>query len=246
MCSILGRMPSPDLAIGERRSRLDTLTSQITPVTSSVEQLLPVAPALASLFPRAGLQRGTVVSVAGSAGALSLAFAVCTAASASGSWLAVLGTEHLGVAAVDELGVALDRLVIFAAPAADQWGPVAAALVDAFDLVLVLTSRSVDPGQARRLTAKARERGSVILQVGPWGWPAAPDVRLDVIECRWDGLGDGHGVLQARRLTVTAVNRRDARPRRKSVLWLPDARGAVSEVAEAATGAQPAGTALAG
>ncbi len=232
-------MASPELSLVERRARIDTIAPHIVPVTTAGQQLLPVVPALASLFPRSGLQRGTVVSLAGSGGALSLAFAVCAAASAEGSWLAVVGTERLGLAAVDELGVHLGRLVLVDAPPVDQWGTVVATLVDAFDLVLVVTREPIDAGQARRLTAKARERGSVILQVGRWAWPDAPDVRLDVIECRWDGLGEGHGTLTSRQVTVTAVNRRDARPRRKSALWLPDTEGTVSRVIaadEAGTG----------
>jgi hypothetical protein len=229
-------MASPELSLIERRARVGTIAPHIAPVTTAGDHLLPVVPALASLLPRAGLQRGTVVSLAGSGGALSLAFAVCAAASAEGSWLAVVGTERLGLAAVDELGVHLDRLVLVDAPPAAQWGTVVATLVDAFDLVLVVTREPIDAVQARRLTAKARERGTVILQVGRWAWPDAPDVRLDVIECRWDGLGEGHGTLTSRQITVTAVNRRDARPRRKSALWLPDTDGAVRCVAEAGEG----------
>ncbi len=225
-------MASPELSLVERRSRLQTLAPHITPTVNAGDQVLPVPSSLASLFPRAGLQRGTVVSLAGSGGALSLALAVCGAASAQGSWLAVVGTERLGLAAAEELGVHLDRLVLVDAPAVEQWGTVVAALVDAFDLILVVAREPIDAGQARRLTAKARERGSVILQVGRWAWPDAPDVRLDVIECAWYGLGEGHGALTSRQITVTAVNRRDALPRRKSVLWLPDTEGTVSEVVE--------------
>lgn len=223
-------MASPDLSLVERRARLSSLAPSIVPTTTAGNHLLPVSPALASLFPRDGLQRGTVVSVAGSGGALSLAFAVGAASSADGNWLAVMGTERLGLAAVAELGVSLDRLVMVDAPEPGQWGTVAAALVDAFDMVLVATRHRIDAGAARRLGAKARERGSVILQVGRWGWPEAPDVRLDVIECQWAGLGQGHGVLRSRQITVTAVNRRDARPRRKSALWLPGVDGTVCEV----------------
>ena len=224
-------MASPHLSLSDRGHRLDGIAHRVAPVSFAGDQTMPVLDALVPLFPRGTLQRGTVVAAAGSGGALSLAVATCAAASAAGCWVAVLGADRLGLAAVEESGVALDRLVVVEPPEPGQWGAVAAALVDAFDLVLIVTRHRVDAGQARRLRARARERGSVIVQVGRWGWPQAPDVRLDVIECNWDGLGLGHGVLQARRLTVTAVARRDARPRRKLTLWLPDLHGRISDAA---------------
>lgn len=216
------------LSLDERRERLAGISEQVAPVTIATDQTLPLAPALGPLFPHGVLRRGTVVSAAGSGGALSLALTVCAQASADGSWLAVLGAERIGLAAVEELGLALDRLVVVEAPSPNQWGSVAGALVDSFDLVLVATSHQIKHHDARRLQARARERGSVIVQVGRWGWPEAPDVRLDVIECQWSGLGAGHGILQARQLTVTAVARRDAIPRRKSSMWLPNEQGGVS------------------
>lgn len=220
-------MASPELSLVERRSRLSALDASLAPAVLAGDQLLPVLPALEPLLPRAGLARGTVMSVSGSGGALSLAVAACAAASAEGSWVAALDTDRLGLAAVRELGVDLDRLVVVTSSGSPRWAAVAAALVDAFDLVLMVTRRQVPATAARRLAARARERGSVIIQVGRWGWPEAPDVRLDVVECHWDGLDQGHGLLQARRVTVTAVNRRDAQPRRRAALWLPDADGRV-------------------
>ena len=216
------------LSLDERRERLAGLTELVAPVTIAAEQTLSLAPALDPLFPQGKLRRGTIISAAGSGGALSLALTVCAQASRDGSWLAVLGAERIGLAAVEEIGIALDRFVVVEAPPPDQWGSVAGALVDAFDLVLVATNHQIKHHDARRLQARARERGSVIVHIGRWGWPEAPDVRLDVIECQWSGLGEGHGILQARQLTVTAVARRDTVPRRKSSMWLPDKQGGVS------------------
>jgi hypothetical protein len=53
-------------------------------------------------------------------------------------------------------------------------------------------------------------------------------VPLARLDCHSAGLGDGHGILQARQLTVTAVARRDTVPRRKSSMWLPDKQGGIS------------------
>src|SRR5439155_941436 len=83
------------------------------------ERVLPVLPELRELLPGGGLRRGSTVAVGArfdragrpvwSAGATSLLLALIAAASRAGSWCAVVGVPALGVAAADELGVALDR-----------------------------------------------------------------------------------------------------------------------------------------
>ena len=154
--------------------------------------------ALEPLLPRAGLQRGTTVTVAaapGVGGATSLALALVAEASRAGSWLAAVGLPSLGLVAADEAGVALERLVMVAAPERAAWGGVVAALVDGFDLLLLHATRGgVRQVDARRLVARARERGTVLVQLGP-GWGSEADVALQVTEARWEGLDDGHGHL---------------------------------------------------
>jgi hypothetical protein len=95
-----------------------------------------------------------------------------------------------------------------------RWPVVTAALIDALDAVAVCppASRSSD-GAARRLAARARERGCVLLPVGD-GWDGA-DLRLAAEERAFHGLGQGHGHLRGTRLLVRVSGRGAAtRPRR--------------------------------
>ncbi|MGY6499441.1 MAG: hypothetical protein ACXIVQ_00880 [Acidimicrobiales bacterium] len=204
---------------------LATLDERIRPVTLTGQQVLPVVDALGSLFPAGGLVRGTSVMVDGPA-TTSLALALAVAASGQGSWTALVGLPTVCLVAASELGVALDRVALVPDPAPGTWATVVAALVDAVDLVVIGPCR-IRPGDARRLSARARERGAVLLGVGA-AWPEAPDVVVRTSGVRWEGIGQGHGRLVARRLEVEVTGRRGmARPRR-ATLWLPDADGRIT------------------
>ena len=205
---------------------LADLSQRIRPLTLAREQLLPVAAPLERLLPWGGLQRGSTVALAGP-GARSLALALTAEATATGSWAAAVGLGDLGLVAAHELGVRLERLVVIDRPDPRDWAGVVAALVGAFDVVLVAPGR-VRVGDARRLSARLRERGTVVVQLGESGLDA--DVRLAVRPLAWDGLGDGHGTLRARRVAVgVAGRRRSARPRDVE-LWLPGPDGGIAPV----------------
>src|SRR5688572_8266448 len=216
---------------------LDTmgeLAERVRPVTLAREQRLPVLSAVEGLLPGGGLRRGSTVSIgtaAGVGGGTSLALALVAEASRVGSWVAAVGLPSLGLVAADELGVALERLVLVAAPERDAWGGVVAALVDGFDLVVLHAGRTgVRTVDARRLVARARERGSVLVQLGS-GWPEKADVQLEVTRARWEGLDDGHGRLLARKVRVVGGGRGEAAQPRRLDLWLPgdDGRVCVAE-----------------
>lgn len=193
------------------------------------EQVLPVLPALRDLLPGGSLQRGITVSVSGEA-ATSLALALLAGPSAAGSWVAVVGVPSLGVAAAAELGVSLERLVLVRDPPPASWGAVVAALVGAFDVVLLAPTRRVGMGDARRLAARSRERGSVLVQLERTG--ARPvlevDVRLDTRRVEWHGLEHGHGRLRARRMRIEVSGRRRAARSREADMWLSDCEGGVA------------------
>jgi hypothetical protein len=215
---------------GEALSAIGELAERVRPVTLAREQRLPVLPAVEPLVPGAGLRRGSTVSIgvaAGACGATSLALALAAAASRAGSWVAAVGIPSLGLVAADELGVALERLVLVAAPDRDAWGGVGAALVDGFDVVILPAGRTTD---ARRLVARARERGAVLLQLGA-GWPEGADLQLQVARSRWEGVEDGHGHLQARKVRVACRGRGEAARPRAVDLWLPGPGGGVEAVA---------------
>src|SRR5205814_4684183 len=115
-------------------------------------------------------------------------------------------------------------LVVIADPAPESWSSVVAALVDALDIVLLRPRRRVSLRDARRLTARARERGSVLVVLGD-AWPEATDVRLSVVRATWEGIGDGYGHLQARRAVLGSSGRRSAARVKPVGLWLPAAGG---------------------
>lgn len=228
-------------------AELEELATRIAPsVRADHRAPLPVAPALAPLLPQAGLRRGSTVGVRaapGAAGATSLALGLVASASAAGCWVAAVGLPSLGLVAADELGLALERLVLVAAPERDAWGGVAAALVDGFDVLLVQPGRGgVRPADARRLVARVRERGTVLLALGA-GWPEAPDVVLEVTRARWEGIEAGHGHLRARRVRVRREGRGAAARPLTLDLWLPGADGLVApvvpEAADPATRPRP-------
>ncbi|WP_334144329.1 hypothetical protein [Rhabdothermincola sp.] len=238
---VVTRPARPDLA------RLASLADRVRPVVLAREQTLPVLPALARLLPDGALPRGVVVSVGGEA-ATTLALSLAAGPSAAGSWVAGVGLPALGLAAAAEVGMALERLVLVAEPPRASWGSVMAALVDGFDVILLGSASRVRAAEARRLTARSRERGSVlvILETGPEG-ALETDLRLRSGSVRWEGLGRGHGHLRARQVTVEASGRRRAARPRRLTLWLPGPDGAIAVLDQptAAHGAAPSALAAA-
>lgn len=220
-----------------RAELADELAGHVRPTTLAGEQRLPVLEALEPLIPGGGLRRGSTLAVDGPA-ATSLALAAAAAASADGAWVAAVGFPSLGLLAAAELGIALERFVLVAAPDTEigpdneetAWASALAALVDAFEVVLVQATHRVRARDGRRLTARTRERGAVLVQVGSRGWPEGADVSLEVTDARWEGLADGHGHLQSRRVTVVGGGRREAARPRRSELWLPSIDGTVEVV----------------
>src|SRR5215216_2152482 len=213
--------------------------------TLADERLLPVVPALRPLLPGRGLRRGTTVTVIRSA---ALALALVAGASAAGSWVAAVGLPDLGIVAAAETGIALERLALVPAPGSRAWPAVVAALLDAVDVVLVRAPARLPAAQARRLAARARERGAVLVPLGAWPEPA--DLRLAVTASTWRGLGQGHGSLRARQVEVLVAGRGAAARERRTLLWLPSPDGTIVPVAPPGVPrvgpGGPAGLALAG
>ncbi|WP_236796762.1 hypothetical protein [Amycolatopsis sp. GM8] len=163
------------------------------------ERILPVRRELRALLPDGGLRRGSTVSVRGST---SLLFALLAEATATGSWAAAVGMPNLGLAAAGEFGVEVGRLALVPRPGADVV-PVTAALLDGMDLVAV-GSGGLAPSVARRLSARARYRGAVLLSLGPW--PGA-EVELEYEAGPWTGLAAGSGYLRARQAGIHVTRR---------------------------------------
>lgn len=214
--------------MGGMDAALAPLADRVAPVTLAVERRLPVPGPLAPVLPDGGLQRGWSVGVAGPA-AWSLAAALVAPVQAAEGWVAVVGAPAFGLVAATGYGFRLDRVVLVDQPPPGRWSAVVAALVDAVDVVLVAPAAAVPGRDARRLRARARERGAVVVHLdGGRTWPEAADVVLEAGDARWEGLGVGHGHLRARRVVVTGTGRRlPGRPRRTE-LWLPGPDGALA------------------
>lgn len=220
------------------------VNSPVTPLSGLVpvrDRVVPVEPALTSLFPDAGLRRGHVVSCGGVA-AWSLACAVAARAVAAGSWLAVVGIDGFGVEAALEHGVAPERVVAVAAPDVGAWADRLAAAADGFELLLTAPPRGAERSM-RQLRQRLQARGSILLTVPPPSrvgrvagrdagrdvGRAAPfpvDVELTTTDAAWLGIEVGHGRLLARRVTIHASGRRVPRPITLDC-WLPGPDGCV-------------------
>ena len=206
---------------------LTELAERIRPTAPAAERILPVVDELITIFPWGGLSRGSTVAVRGST---SFALATIAAASASGSWLAVVGTDSIGWSTASDLGVDLSRVLVVPRVPVGDWAAVVAALVDAVDVTLVSPTHAVSARDARRLAARARERGAVLLvSESRFAWPTEPDVSIQV-SGEWSGIGRGHGRLRARRVTVATSGRRGAARPRHLQLWLPTAEGGLGSV----------------
>lgn len=234
--------------------------------------VLPVLPALAGLFPAGGLPRGGTVLLgpagtppeapskqeagpaapveAGPAapvpGLTSLLISLVAGVSSEGHWCAVVGLPELGIAAAHDLGADLGRLVLVPEPGREGcWQSVVATLLEIVELVCLVPGAPVRPGDARRLTARAREHSSTLLVLdaaarcgaGAAGsfasspgrpgrrpmahWPGPTDLRCAVAVSSWSGLGCGHGLLSSRQLEAEVSGRGAASHPRRGLLELP-------------------------
>jgi hypothetical protein len=185
-------------------------------------RVLPVVPELAGLLPAGGLRRGSTVALPERAGATSLLFALLAQASAEGSWTAVVGRPELGLVAAAEAGLALDRLALVPTAGIDLM-PVTVALLDGMDVVVV-PGAGIRAGDRQRLAARARQRESVLVAMGPW--PGA-DIELRCTEGEWTGLGRGEGRLRARPTRVHLEGRGIAARGRSARVLLPGPHGRI-------------------
>ncbi len=207
------------------------LAEQVRPGAFAHERVLTVVEPLVSMLPSAGLRRGSTIALGGGA-AMSLALALAAGPSAAGAWVAVVGIPSLGLAAASEAGLALERLFLVAAPPARHWAEVVAAAADGAELVLTCPPDHVRPAELRRVQSRLQARGSVLMIVAPAGvstaaWGAELDCRAEPVA--WEGLGEGHGRLLARRVELVVGGRRAGRPARRQ-FWLPGPDGRIAAV----------------
>jgi hypothetical protein len=178
------------------------------------DRMLPVIRDLRPLLPGGGLRRGSTVATSG---ATSLVIGLLAAASQAGSWCAVVGMPTIGAIAAAEAGVELGRLALVPHPG-PEWATVVGALLDGFDVVAIVPPGPVAVSLTKRLAARARQRGSVLIGCGRW--PGA-DLTIDATSSVWTGLAGGRGRLRHRDLAVTSRGRGAATQPRKVAVRMP-------------------------
>ncbi|WP_263730373.1 hypothetical protein [Cellulomonas sp. SG140] len=181
------------------------LTSERPPMDVPAE-LAPVLPG--------GLRRGDTTVVTGST---SLVLTMLAHACRHGAWAAAVGRPDLGLLAAAQAGVDLARLAMVPDPGA-QAATVVAALLDGIDVVVVGAAAVLTDTERRQLSARARERGTVLLPT--CAWPGASTV-LSVRELGWTGVGAGEGRLRSHRLRVQRSGRGGAAVPRSLDVVLP-------------------------
>jgi len=190
------------------RDRLDKAARAAQPLVPAAERALPVPGELGELIPT--LRRGAVVTVDGDigAGATSVALRLAAAATAAGEWVAAVELHgSLGGMAAAAAGIDLVRFAVARRVPPARWAAVVAALLDGVGLVLAEVPPHARAGDARRLAARARERGTVLVAISTigGGWPAEAALRLRAEGSAWRGFGRGDGRLGARELAVQVV-----------------------------------------
>ncbi|MFM7338378.1 MAG: hypothetical protein ACKO2E_08920 [Actinomycetota bacterium] len=183
-----------------------------------------VSESVRSVLPESGLVRGRIVRCCGDA-AISLALSLCARASQQGSWLGVVGVDHLGISCAVEHGIALERVVFVHPPETSRdWSTTVAAAIDGFDLLIVAVPERLSIADARRVQARLVSRRSVMIIVDTAvlsqnsftsnSHPFHADLLLDTKTKNWSGINNGAGFLQHRQVEIKVSGRRVAREQR--------------------------------
>ena len=204
----LNRIDRIDRVAFDKRDEVRALQDRIKAMhaTKLDTRALDTSPTVAGLLPSGALKSGVAYAIEGST---SLAMALMAGPSAAGAWCGVVGVPSFGTEAAAAAGIDLERLALVPYPG-DQWMPVTAALAEVLTVVLVRPPLPPSDATVSRLMARLRERGATLIVLGRW--PGA-EARLEVTRSEWSGLGDGHGYLRSRQLTVGVESRTGSRSR---------------------------------
>lgn len=176
-------------------------------ITESATSVLEVPSAIATLLPRRGLARGSVVAVDG---ASSVLLSLLASVTGSGKHAAIIGLPKLGLLAATEMGADLSRCALIPSPGSAAID-VAAILLDGMDLVVLgLAGAVVPPTRARAVVARARSKGACLVVTEGW-WDGA-DIRIDSHVAGYTGIGQGYGRITGISVDVE-VSGRGVRPR---------------------------------
>jgi len=204
----------------------ELLATQQLDTKPQVVERLAVADDVRELLPDSGLVRGRIVRCSGDAG-LSLALSLCSLATQQGSWLGVVGVDHLGLLAAVEHGVALERTVLVHPPKTSrEWSITVAAAIEGLDLLIVAVPERLSVNDARRVQTRLQSRRAVMIIVDNTVLSQSrsmngsneaqqflADVVLDTKTKSWSGVDKGAGYLQHRDVRIRVSGRRVARER---------------------------------
>ncbi len=167
-------------AHARRQSVIADLARQLQPYVP--ERPFIVDGPLQSLLP--AFHRGAIVHLEGRSGTTSLAYMLAAAVTRLDEWVGALDADgSLHAVAAHECGVALERFVVARHVNEQSWLTAAATLIDGMSCVLLPTPNRIRLQDARRLAARARERGSALIVLG--AWPGEANWRVRVLEHDW-------------------------------------------------------------
>ncbi len=168
---------------------------------------LPTDTDITSLVGHAGIHLGSTVVTTG---ATSLVHPILRAASQEGHWCGVVGMPAFGVLAAAEAGVRTNRLLLVPNPQ-KKWADAAAALLDACAVVVVGVHEAFPITQARRLSARTKQRSRVLVVTGSHAnkWPQS-DARISCDSISWSGVDQGFGYLHQQQLSVSVSQKTHA------------------------------------
>jgi len=198
--AIVASLPARD---PESRARLLVAADRAGTTVLARDRLLAVGGPVGALLPAGGVRRGATVALDGppGSGSTTVALTLAAAATSAGEWAAVVDPDGtLGARAAADFGVALERCAVVRRVPRDRWATVVAALLDGMALVCATVPPWLRAGDARRLTARARERAAVLVAMGPW--PTEATLRLRAEPTAWAGLEQGSGLLDTRMLDL--------------------------------------------
>lgn len=177
-------------------ARLRAAATRAAPAVRAGDRLIAVTGPIGRHLPAGGLRRGSTVALDGppGAGSTTVALHLAAATTSAGEWAAVVDPDAtLGARAAAEAGVVLERCAVVRRVPLDRWPAVVSALIDGVAFVAAAVPVGLRPGDARRLTARARERATVLVALG--AWPAEAALRIHASGRDWSGLAAGEGLL---------------------------------------------------
>ena len=224
----------PDGRGHEQGHELGHVLEDIAPVVLAAEKVLPIPEVFGDLFPGDGLQRGWVTRVGGGPSARAFAWALLGGVTTAGGWIASIDVPGIAMAAAREVGVAIERMMVVTSTDAESWSTAVGALIGAVDVVVFESPRHrITPSEHRRLASRARERGSVLLELASstrFRSQLQYDLSFTTHPVAWTGLGRGHGCLRGRVVDVQVTGRRLGGPHRDGRFELPAVDGHIRRV----------------